>query len=278
MNIKLIFYSKRISKKLWGEVMSNKRIKWLVLGLSATVALWGCGAPASSASGSIQETSSKVQQQEEGEVMTDNIKVYGQNSIRITMGDKKIYIDPFQMKEAPNDADFLFITHEHSDHYSPADMKKVAGKKTILIMPESMQGKVAEAKGIVSRIETVKPSETKTVDGLEFTTVPAYNTNKQFHPKSNGWVGYILNVNGTKIYIAGDMDATDEAKAVKCDVALVPVGGTYTMTAPEAAELINIMQPKVAIPVHYGSVVGSAADAKTFKEKVKAPIKVEIPF
>lgn len=273
--------------------MSNKRIKWLVLGLSATMALWGCGAPAggsqavsssagsaasSSASGSIQETSSKVQQQEEGEVMTDNIKVYGQNSIRITMGDKKIYIDPFQMKEAPNDADFLFITHEHSDHYSPADMKKVAGKNTILIMPESMQGKVAEAKGIVSRIETVKPSETKTVEGLEFTTVPAYNINKQFHPKSNGWVGYILNVNGTKIYIAGDMDATDEAKAVKCDVALVPVGGTYTMTAPEAAELINIMQPKVAIPVHYGSVVGSAADAKTFKEKVKAPIKVEIPF
>ena len=271
--------------------MSNKRIKWLVLGLSATMALWGCEAPAggsqavsstvgsvSSVASSVQEGSSKVQQEEGGEAMTDNIKVYGQNSIRITMGDKKIYIDPFQMKEAPNDADFLFITHEHSDHYSPADMKKVAGKNTILIMPESMQGKVSEAKGIVSKIEMVKPAETKTVEGLEFTTVPAYNINKQFHPKSNGWVGYILNVNGTKIYIAGDMDATDEAKAVKCDVALVPVGGTYTMTATEAAEIINIMQPKVAIPVHYGSVVGSAADAKTFKEKVKAPIKVEIPF
>ena len=275
--------------------MQSRRIVHLMIFAAAASLLWGCsgagggGSQASSVassakssaaveSSSAMPSSSSARQTEGGEVMTDNIKVFAQNSIRITMGNKKIYIDPFQMKESPKDADFIFITHEHSDHYSPEDMKKVAGNNTTLILPESMQGKKAEASKIVARIETVKPSETKTVDGLEFTTVPAYNTNKQFHPKSNGWVGYILNVNGSKIYIAGDMDATDEAKAVKCDVALVPVGGTYTMTATEAADLINIIQPKVAIPVHYGSVVGSAADANTFKEKVKAPIKVEIPF
>ena len=275
--------------------MQSRRIVHLMIFAAAASLLWGCsgagggssqaasvaGSASSSAvaaSSSVAPSSSAARQTEGGEVMTDNIKVFAQNSIRITMGNKKIYIDPFQMKESPKDADFIFITHEHSDHYSPEDMKKVAGNNTTLILPESMQGKKAEASKIVARIETVKPSETKTVDGLEFTTVPAYNVNKQFHPKSNGWVGYILNVNGTKIYIAGDMDATDEAKAVKCDVALVPVGGTYTMTATEAADLINIIQPKVAIPVHYGSVVGSAADANTFKEKVKAPIKVEIPF
>ena len=275
--------------------MQSRRIVHLMILAAAASLLWGCsgaGGGGSQASGvassakssaavessSAMPSSSSTRQTEGGEVMTDNIKVFSQNSIRITMGNKKIYIDPFQMKEAPKDADFIFITHEHSDHYSPEDMKKAAGNNTTLILPESMQGKKAEASKIVARIETVKPSETKTVDGLEFTTVPAYNTNKQFHPKSNGWVGYILNVNGSKIYIAGDMDATDEAKAVKCDVALVPVGGTYTMTATEAADLINIIQPKVAIPVHYGSVVGSVADANTFKEKVKAPIKVEIPF
>ena len=275
--------------------MQSRRIVHLMIFAAAASLLWGCsgaggsGSQASSVassakssaaveSSSAMPSSSSARQTEGGEVMTDNIKVFAQNSIRITMGNKKIYIDPFQMKESPKDADFIFITHEHSDHYSPEDMKKVAGNNTTLILPESMQGKKAEASKIVARIETVKPSETKTVDGLEFTTVPAYNVNKQFHPKSNGWVGYILNVNGSKIYIAGDMDATDEAKAVKCDVALVPVGGTYTMTATEAADLINIIQPKVAIPVHYGSVVGSAADANTFKEKVKAPIKVEIPF
>ncbi len=208
--------------------------------------------------------------------MTDNIKVFCQNSIRITAGNKKIYIDPYKMNESPKDADVILITHEHSDHYSPNDMKKVAGSDALLIMPESMKSKESEASKIVSRIEYVKPSESKTIEGLQLETVPAYNINKQFHPKSNGWVGYVLNVDGTRIYIAGDMDATEEAKAVKCDIALVPVGGTYTMTANEAADLINTMQPKIAIPVHYGSVVGSDADAQEFAKNVKDPIKVEI--
>ena len=236
----------------------------------------GSSSPATSQEAGYPSSESSSADSNGGIVMTDNIKVFGQNSIRIIAGNKKIYIDPYQMKESPKDADIILVTHEHSDHYSPDDMKKVAGSDALLVMPESMKGKEAEAKRIVSRVEYVKPAEARTIDGLQLETVPAYNTNKQFHPKSNGWVGYVLNIDGTRIYIAGDMDATDEAKAVKCDIALVPVGGTYTMTAKEAADLINVMQPKIAIPVHYGSVVGSAADAQEFANNVKEPVKVEI--
>ena len=269
--------------------MSKRSVVAFFAAAMFIISLWGCGSPASGSSSSSKSTSSQAASVETssqagssstestgGIVMTDNIKVFGQNSILITAGNKKIYIDPFQMKETPKDADYILITHEHSDHYSPEDMKKVAGTNTLLVMPESMKSKEKEASGIVSRIEYVKPSENRTIEGLQLETVPAYNINKQFHPKSNGWVGYVLTVDGKRIYIAGDMDATDEAKAVKCDIALVPVGGTYTMTAAEAAELINVMKPQIAIPVHYGSVVGSSADADTFAKTVKEPVKTEI--
>ena len=114
------------------------------------------------------------------------------------------------------------------------------------------------------------------MDGLEFDAIPAYNSLKPFHPRSAGWVGYILHIDGKRIYIAGDTDATKEAKDVKCDIALVPIGGTYTMDAKKAAELINVIRPDVAIPTHYGSIVGSEEDAKVFAANVKDPIKVEI--
>lgn len=129
---------------------------------------------------------------------------------------------------------------------------------------------------MVSKIVTVKPGVYREIDGLELETVPAYNILKPFHPKNAEWVGYILWIEGKRIYIAGDTDATKEAKAVKCDIALVPVGGTYTMDAKKAAELVNILRPSVAIPVHYGSVVGSPKDGEVFAEYVKDPIKVEL--
>ena len=116
----------------------------------------------------------------------------------------------------------------------------------------------------------------KTVNGLDLETIPAYNNSKSFHPKNAGWVGYILTVNGKRIYIAGDTDMTDDNRKVKCDVAMIPIGGTYTMNAKQAAELINTIKPEIAIPTHYGSVVGSPADADEFSKNVKAPIKVEI--
>ena len=207
--------------------------------------------------------------------MTGNIEVFIQNSIRIRSRVGVIYIDPFQMKEEPKEADFVLITHDHYDHFSPEDIGKVSKADTILVVPEKMAAKAQEVSGMVRKIETVKPSVYREMGGLEFETVPAYNTLKPFHPKSAEWVGYILRIDGKRIYIAGDTDATKEAKAVKCDIALVPIGGTYTMDAKKAAELINTIRPDVAIPVHYGHIVGKPGDGEIFAENVMEPIKVE---
>ncbi len=208
--------------------------------------------------------------------MTENIDVFEQNSIRITDRMGRIYIDPFKMSEDPHDAAYVLITHDHYDHFSPDDIKKVVSDRTILVVPEKMEAKAQGLSDVVSKIVSVKPGVYRAIDGLELETVPAYNILKPFHPKNAEWVGYILRVDGKRIYIAGDTDATKEAKAVKCDIALVPIGGTYTMDARKAAELVNAIRPSVAIPVHYGTVVGSPNDGEIFAEHVKEPIKVEI--
>ncbi len=206
--------------------------------------------------------------------MVENIEVFTQSSIRIEGGEGIIYADPFGMTQEPHDADYIFVTHDHYDHFSSEDIAKVAGADTILIVPEKMKAKAAEVKKVVARIDTVIPGEKKEIDGLAVETVPSYNRNKAFHPKNAGWVGYIVTVDGKRIYIAGDTDATEEAKAVSCDIALVPVGGTYTMDAAQAAELVNAIGPKVAIPTHYGSIVGGKGDGAAFAAKVKPPVEV----
>ena len=208
--------------------------------------------------------------------MTENIEVFINNSIRIRDRIGTIYIDPYEMKEGPHDADYIFITHDHYDHYSPEYIKKVVGESTVLIITEKMEGKISGISDKMRKVVTVKPGMFYETDGLEFDTVAAYNTIKPFHMKSAGWVGYILRIDRQRIYIAGDTDVTKEAKAVRCDIALVPIGGTYTMNAKQAAELINEIQPEVAIPVHYGSVVGGKADEDIFAANVKEPVKVEI--
>lgn len=208
--------------------------------------------------------------------MTENIEVFTQNSIRIRKQDKVIYIDPFKMREEPGDADYILITHDHYDHFSPEDIKKVSNGDSVLIVPEKMADKAHKVSGMVGEICTVNPGEDYNIDGLEFDTVPAYNNLKPFHPKSAGWVGYILSIDGRRIYVAGDTDMTKDNENVKCDIALVPIGGTYTMNAKKAAELINGIRPEVAIPTHYGSIVGSFDDEMVFAEHIKDPIKVEI--
>ena len=207
---------------------------------------------------------------------TDDIKVFGHNSISIAAEDKKIYIDPFEMKEEPRDADFILITHDHYDHFSPEDIKKVACANTVLVVPEKMKTKAQKVAELVREIVTVEQRGYKELYGLEFDTIPAYNTLKPFHPKSAGWVGYILRIDGKRIYITGDTDLTKEAKDVRCDIALVPVGGTYTMDAKKAAELVNILRPEAAIPVHYGSIVGKPEDGEKFAKLVESSVKVEL--
>ena len=195
--------------------------------------------------------------------MLNNIEVLYHSSIRINKG-KTIYIDPFKIDKNYNDADIIFITHDHYDHYSEEDIDKVINENTVIVIPEELLTKVLK-KGInKDAIVTVEPNKKYMVQGIKFETVPAYNTNKTFHPKENGWVGYAIELNDTRYYIAGDTDITEENKKVKCDVAFVPVGGTYTMDFKEAAQLVNEIQPKVAVPIHYGSVVGTKQDAEEF--------------
>lgn len=206
--------------------------------------------------------------------MVDSITVNTQNSIWITSRVGVIYIDPLEIAYDKNDADYILITHDHYDHFSPEDIRKVAKSGSVLVVPEKMAAKAQEVSGSVGRIETVKPAVYREISGLEFETVPAYNTLKPFHPKSAEWIGYVLRIDGKRIYIAGDTDTTKEAKAVKCDIAIVPIGGTYTMDAKQAAELVNTLRPDIAIPVHYGSIVGKPSDGEVFAENVKSPVKV----
>ena len=204
--------------------------------------------------------------------MLENIEVLYHSSIRINK-EKTIYIDPFKIDRNYNDADIVFITHDHYDHYSEEDLDKVINENTTIIISEELLTKLLR-KGInKNAIITVEPNKNYMVQGIKFETISAYNTNKTFHPKENGWVGYIIIINGIRYYIAGDTDITEENKQVKCDVAFVPVGGTYTMDFKEAAQLINEIQPKIAIPIHYGSVVGTNQDATDFVKLLHPSIK-----
>ena len=204
--------------------------------------------------------------------MLENIEVLYHSSIRIS-NNKVIYIDPFKIDKNYNDADIVFITHDHFDHYSEEDIDKVINENTTIIIPEEMLTKILR-KGInKNAVITVESNKEYMVQGIKFETIPAYNTNKTFHPKENDWVGYIITLDGIRYYIAGDTDITEENRKVKCDVAFVPVGGTYTMDFKEAAQLINEIQPKIAVPIHYGSVVGTKQDATDFIKLLHPNIK-----
>ena len=195
--------------------------------------------------------------------MLEGIEVLCHSSIKFSKREI-IYFDPFKIEKSYNDADVIFITHDHYDHYSEEDIDKVINNDSIIIAPEELLTKLLR-KGIKqSNIITAEPGKYDMIQGIKFETVSAYNINKPFHPKENGWIGYIIEIKGIRYYIAGDTDVTEENKQVKCDVAFVPVGGTYTMNYSEAAELVNIIKPKIAVPIHYGSIVGTKQDAINF--------------
>lgn len=207
--------------------------------------------------------------------MISNIDVLTHSSIRIRSELGTIYVDPFHVEGEPHDAAFVLVTHDHYDHFSVEDIKKICTKETLLVAPRRMEATARSLDDSVARIVTVEPGESYTIDGLPLETVPAYNTLKPFHPKNAGWVGYILTLDGQRIYIAGDTDITKENKAVHCDIALVPAGGTYTMDAKKAAKLVNTIRPQIAVPTHYGDIVGKMEDADIFAAHVDSGIRVE---
>ena len=195
--------------------------------------------------------------------MLDNIEVLIHSSIKFSK-DIIIYFDPYELNKEYHDADIIFITHSHYDHYSPLDIKKVIKDNTIVVCPKDVKEELLKLD--INNIIEVVPNNDYEVLNIKFKTIPAYNTNKNFHLKENNWVGYLLYYNNVKYYIAGDTDVTGENENIICDVAFVPIGGTYTMDYKEAASLIKEIKPKIAVPIHYGLIVGNKDDGIKFSK------------
>lgn len=210
--------------------------------------------------------------------MNDKIKINTHSSIKISDGGKVFYFDPFELEGRYNDADYIFVTHDHFDHLDPKSIANIKKKETKYICPSSIAETLVSDCGIndTALVIKINPYDRKELEeGIVIEAIPAYNIDKKFHQKEFLWVGYILEVNNTRYYIAGDTDLNDDIKKVKCDVAFVPIGGTYTMDVNDAAKLINIIKPKLAIPTHYGSVVGEEELGKKFMSLVDKDIEVK---
>jgi len=206
--------------------------------------------------------------------LTANIHWLGHDSFRIETKDLAIYIDPYQLQGTPTKADLILITHDHGDHCSPGDVAKIQKGDTAIV---AIQAAAAKLKG---DLHIVRPGDKITVKGVPIETVPAYNINKfrspgmPFHPSESGHVGYILTVEGVHIYHAGDTDFIPEMKSIQVDVALLPVSGTYTMTAEEAIQAADAIHPQVAIPMHIGRDIGEISAAQRFKQGASVPVEL----
>ena len=202
----------------------------------------------------------------------------GHDGFRIQDG-QTVYVDPFQMGggSAPK-ADVILVSHEHFDHCSPDDLKKIIGPNTVIVAHEQSRGELSKLKP--KELKIIKPGDKIKVGKLEVEAVPAYNLNKfrepgkVFHPKEDGKLGFVLTVNGVRIYHAGDTDHIPEMKTIRPEIALIPVSGTYVMTPQEAAEAVASINPKVVIPMHFGAIVGERKDAETFKKLVTCQVEI----
>lgn len=200
------------------------------------------------------------------------IEVFKHATIRL-ISEKVIYFDPYQVENDLNYASYIFITHEHYDHFDKESINKLLSNQTILIVPTCLKEK---AYSLTKNVLIVEPNKTYRLADLTFDTIPAYNINSTFHCKDKNYVGYNVLIDNKWYYIMGDTDATVESTKVKTDICFVPIGGTYTMDAIEAAHYINSLKPKIAIPIHYGSIVGDKSLAEDFKKLINEEIKVEI--
>jgi len=199
--------------------------------------------------------------------LLDRLHWLGHASFRVD-GAPTVYFDPWKLGGDLPPADIVLITHDHFDHCSPPDVDRISGPDTVIIANPSA------AKKLRGDVRVLRPGESVHVAGVTVDAVPAYNIGKTFHPRQAEHVGYVVTLNGESIYLAGDTDLIPEMLDIRCDIALLPVGGTYTMDAKEAAEAASRIRPKVAIPMHFGNVVGANSDAERFRELCRSPVVV----
>jgi L-ascorbate metabolism protein UlaG (beta-lactamase superfamily) len=204
--------------------------------------------------------------------MLERFTWFRQAAFRWSDGMRTIYLDPWGTPPDAAPADVILITHAHFDHFQPDEIARLSRSGTKVVAPHDV------ARELGGDVTAVAPGETHEVGGLRLSTVPAYNTREEaleFHPKANRWVGYVLELDGRAYYHAGDTDHAPELDEVRSDVALVPVGGYYTMDVVEAGGLVKAIGPQLAVPMHYGFVVGSPSDGERFRAAA-APVPVEI--
>lgn len=208
--------------------------------------------------------------------MLNNFILKEQSALRINYNDIIIYFDPYLLNNEYNhDANYIFITHSHYDHFSSDDILSIKNNNTKIIIPFDLENEVYNLGFTKDNILFVKPNCEYKIDNIKFSTVPSYNINKDFHKKEYNWVGYIINLDKI-IYFAGDTDNIPEINNIKCDIACVPIGGVYTMDVLEAVELIKSIKPSIVIPIHYKTIVGTTRDAYKFKSLLENISNVEI--
>lgn len=197
------------------------------------------------------------------------------SSIRVA-AEKIIYFDPFHIEEESHDADVIFVTHSHYDHLDPESIEKISNDDTLYVLPLSCAEEAEEAGIPEAKIKFMMPDDLIYVKGLEVKAVLAYNMGKKFHPMNNRWLGYVVFIGGKHIYVMGDTDANPYTRNVECDICFVPAGGKYTMDHEDAAFFINEIRPQLAVPTHYGTVVGGKDAGEKFKALIDEGIEVDI--
>jgi len=203
--------------------------------------------------------------------MPVEIKWLGHASFRIAGPESVVCIDPWKLDQPTHDADLVVVSHSHHDHFSPEDIAKVAKEDTAIIAPGDVVAKMRIA-------SAVTPGDNMTIKGVTVEAVAAYNVDKAFHPRSNQWIGVVLTIDAKRLYYAGDTDFIPEMEELQgVDVALLPVGGTYTLNAAEAARACKAIGCKSAIPYHWGDIVGSASDAEEFVRTTECQAKLLQP-
>ncbi|MFC1635480.1 MBL fold metallo-hydrolase [Planctomycetota bacterium] len=218
-----------------------------------------------------EETSQTEQETRKEAAMGLTLQWLGHASFKICHEDTVLYIDPWKLKDSPHDATLVLVSHSHHDHYSPEDIEKVSGPDTKLMASPDVMAK--EKAG-----EVIMPGLTVELDTARVIGVAAYNPDKDFHPKTNNWVGFVIEIGSKRLYYAGDTDLTEEMKALQnIDVALLPVGGTYTMDAAQAAEAVTHFKPIMVIPYHWGDIVGDRSDAEKFAKSAQCETKILTP-